>query len=124
MKNARPTWRSVVPVIGLGVVAFVVIGLLYELGGPPGNRVLFAALLASLGGIYGSCLALDGRSAIAVADAPLLRTILSAVFGGCVALVVWRWLPETSWLFWLATGAPAGGILGFFGWRWARHVSF
>jgi len=124
MKDSRPYWLRAIPIVGLGIALFVVVGVLYELGGPSGHRLLFVALLASLGGLFGSSLALDSRSELAVADAPILRVAASVVFGCCAALVVWRWLPETSMTLWLAVGAVAGGILGWFGWRWAKHVDF
>jgi hypothetical protein len=124
MRDSRPYWLRAIPVVGLGIALFVVMGVLYELGGPSGHRLLFVALLASLGGLLGSSLALDGRSDLAVADAPLLRIASSAVFGCCVALVAWRWLPESSLLLWLVAGATLGCILGWFGWGWAKHVDF
>ena len=124
MKDSRPYWLRAIPVIGLGIALFVVMGVLYELGGPSGHRLLFVALLPSLGGLFGSSLALDGRSDLAVADAPILRVAASAIFGCCAALVAWRWLPGTSMTLWLAGGAVAGCILGWFGWEWAKHVDF
>ena len=124
MKDSRPYWLRAIPVIGLGIALFVVMGVLYELGGPSGHRLLFVALLASLGGLFGSSLALDGRSDLAVADAPILRVAASAIFGCCATLVAWRWLPGTSMTLWLAGGAVAGCILGWFGWEWAKHVDF
>ena len=90
MKDSRPYWLRAIPVVGLGVALFVVMGVLYELGGPSGHRLLFVALLASLGGLFGSSLALDGRSDLAVTDAPILRVAASAVFGCCTALVGWQ----------------------------------
>jgi hypothetical protein len=124
MKDSRPYWLRALPVVGLGIALFVVMGVLYELGGPSGHRLLFVALLASLGGLFGSSLALDGRSDLAVKDAPILRVVASAIFGCCAALVAWRWLPGTSMTLWLAAGAVAGCILGWFGWGWAKHVDF
>jgi hypothetical protein len=124
MKDSRPYWLRAIPVVGLGIALFVVMGVLYELGGPSGHRLLFVALLASLGGLFGSSLALDGRSDLAVTDAPVLRVAASAIFGSCTALVGWRWLPGTSMILWLAAGAVAGCILGWFGWGWAKHVDF
>jgi hypothetical protein len=124
MKDSRPYWLRAIPVVGLGIALFVVVGVLYELGGPSGHRLLFVALLASLGGLFGSSLALDGRSDLAVTDAPLLRVAVSAVFGCCATLVAWRWLPGSSLPLWLSAGAIAGCILGWFGWGWAKHVNF
>ena len=124
MKVSRPLWLRAVPVIGLGIALFVVMGILYELGGPPGHRLLFVALLISCGGLFGSAIALDRRSSLAIADAPLLRVALSLVFGSCAGLVASQWLPGTSLLLWLAAGATVGCILGWFGWGWAKHVDF
>ena len=124
MKDTRPYWLRAIPVVGLGIALFVVVGVLYELGGPSGHRLLFVALLASLGGLFGSSLALDGRSDLAVVDAPMLRVMASAVFGCFAALVAWRWLPGSSLLLWLSAGVTVGCILGWFGWGWAKHVNF
>jgi drug/metabolite transporter (DMT)-like permease len=123
MKDEKPSWRRVLPVIGIGLGVFILVGYVFELGGPAGHRLSYLALIASLGSIFGTVLAFDGRSEMAVADMPVLRSAMCAAFGICAAMVVRHWLPQTSLTMWLAIGTAVGAILGWSGWIWAKHVN-
>ena len=85
-------------------------------------RVL--VLFALLGVFIGSITMLDERSPDAIGNYPIARALLCAVsLGAAVALV-----PMLSGAAyhpsWSVTAAVVGALLGWFGWRWARHVDF
>lgn len=124
MKQSRAKGREIALLIGLIIAVTVIAGFIYDLGGPSGNRLKYFALLASLGGLLGTSIALDGRSDIAAMDSTPLRIGLSALFGAAAMLVVWSWLPDFPVATCLIIGAVIGAILGFFGWDWAKHVDF
>ena len=123
-------WLRIASIVAIGIAAFIVGGIIHGSGSLPGDGFTWIgvlkllALLASLGALYGVVLALDVRSEMAVADMPRLRTALCAVAGAAAVLVVWFWFPGKFSLTWLAAGAAAGAALGWYGWRWARHVDF
>ena len=124
MKSSRSKGREIAVVVGLVIAATVIAGFIYDLGGPAGNRLKYIALLASLGGLIGSSIALDGRSDMAAMDSTSLRIALSTLFGASAMTVVWSWLPNTPLATCLIIGAVIGAILGFFGWDWVKHVDF
>ena len=109
--------------MGIGLGIFILVGYVFELGGPAGHRLSYLALVVSLGSIFGTVLALDVRSGVAVADMPTLRSAMCTAFGICAAIVVRHWLPQTPLTMWIAIGAAAGAILGWSGWIWARHIN-
>ena len=124
MKLSRAKGREIALIVGLVIAATVIAGFIYDLGGPAGNRLKYVALLASLGGLLGTSIALDGRSDIAAMDSTLLRVGLSAAFGASAMFVVGSWLPSIPVATCLVIGTVIGAVLGFFGWDWAKHVDF
>jgi hypothetical protein len=79
-------------------------------------------LFALLGAFYGAIAALDSRSEISAGDHPYTRVALGACFGAAAVFVVWSWFPGNFHAAWQLVGAMVGGILGWFGWSWARFV--
>jgi hypothetical protein len=127
----RHKWLSVLALIVLFGVLFVFAAFLTTLGSAPGTGSLnwksvglVAAFFASLGALYGSVAALDERSGMSVGNHPFWRVVLGAGFGATTAFVVWSWNPSNFDVSWTTTGAVAGAILGWYGWRWARYVDF
>lgn len=112
-------------------LVFVFAAFLTALGSAPGTGELnwttagsLAAFFASLGALYGCVVALDERSEMAIGSHPAWRVTLSAGFGATTVLVVWSWNPSNFDLMWTVAGAAVGGVLGWYGWRWARYVDF
>ena len=127
----RHKWLGVLALVLFFGIVFVVAAFLSSLGSAPGSGSvswkgvgLLAAFFASLGALYGSVIALDPRSGMSLGNNPIWRTLLSAIFGAITVLVVWSWSPDNFSSIWLVAGASIGGVLGWFGWRWARYVDF
>ena len=123
-------WLRIASIVAVGIGAFIVGGIIHGSGSLPGNGFSWIdvfkllAPLASLGALFGSVLALDARSEMAVAGMPRLRTLLGAAAGAAAVLAVWFLFPGKFSLAWLLAGAAAGAALGWYGWRWARYVDF
>lgn len=89
-----------------------------------GSIAHLTALLAIAGAIYGSVIALDGRSGVAVTNHSTARVALCAAFGAAAIYVLWAWHPSSFSSWWIIAGAVAGAMLGWYGWHWAKHVDF
>jgi hypothetical protein len=80
------------------------------------------ALLFSLfGAIFGTAATLDSRSKFSDRDRPILRCVLSAIFGGIAVYIVWS-LGAPFSPAWIGAGLIVGAILGWYGWAWAKYV--
>jgi hypothetical protein len=118
-------WLRISLIVVAGAAVFVAGAFIHGAGSVPLVTVAkVSAPFAALGLIFGAAFALDGRSDLAVADMPRLRTFLSAAFGAAAVLAVWSWIPGQLHLAWLSAGALLGAVLGWYGWRWAQHVDF
>jgi len=82
------------------------------------------ALLAAIGGLLGSIVALDRHSPFCVADRPWLRAGLCAVFAVVIVLCGRHPAPAALPLDVLAFTALVGAILGGLGWAWARVIEY
>jgi len=127
----RHKWLVVLALVVFFGMAFVVAAILSSLGSAPGSASvnwkavgLLAAFFASLGALYGSVAALDSRSGMSVGNHPVWRMLLGAIFGAATVFIVWSWNPANFDNTWSLVGAAVGGVLGWFGWRWARYVDF
>lgn len=89
-----------------------------------GIFVKLGTVFGLLGAIYGAIYALDIRFESAKSDRPILRTLICAGLGGLLVLSFQVHPPGTTNVTPVALGAGISGILGWFGWRWARHVDF
>ena len=78
-----------------------------------------SSVFGVFGALYGNVAALDSSSGISYGNHPLLRTIVSAILGGLLAFLINAFAPLG-----LLIGLGAGAVLGWFGWRWARYVTF
>jgi hypothetical protein len=109
-------------------LAFVIGLLLNSLGSVAwGNWIGILNLslfFAALGAYYGTIVALDHRSEMTTADHPVLRTALCGVLGAILVLLVQAWPPQSFNAPWPVAGAVVGGVLGWFGWSWAKHIDF
>ena len=83
----------------------------------------FGAVSGLLGSIYGAIYAFDVRFNPANVDRPVLRTVVCAGLGGLLIFSLEIPSPTRSFEP-VALGAGIAGFLGWFGWRWARHVEF
>ena len=83
-----------------------------------------AVLFAVLGALYGTVATLDEASEFSVSNLPRVRTAICAVLGASAVFVVWSWYPENFSLAWALGGATGGAVLGWYGWKWAKHVDF
>jgi hypothetical protein len=91
-----------------------------------------AALFATLGALYGAIIALDLSAPRVLApwnwiqqvEAPAARTVVCAALGTTAAWVVWSFSPLSFGLAWVAVGTSLGAALGWYGWRWAKHIDF
>jgi len=127
----------VVAVFALGgALAAVVAIYASALGSVPANRwnalAQVASLFAIFGAVLGTIMALD-RTATPTPlprwlsipfNAPVLRTVICSALGACAVAVVSSWQAEALALVWFITGAVAGAVLGWVGWRWAKYVDF
>ncbi|NHZ78937.1 hypothetical protein F2P44_06540 [Massilia sp. CCM 8695] len=134
----RSKWGAVLATILLFAVVFVV-GItltgLFSLSWVSGNGgdwnwhdvLTSVCMLTVLGAYYGTIVAFDARSTMAVADHPLLRTLLCGALGAAAVLVAKAWPPETVSHTVVAAGAVVGSVLGWLGWlgwTWAKYVNF
>lgn len=120
----------------LGAVVFVVGVFISLLGSVPlGNwdALLHVSILfAILGALYGTIIALDrsadtapiSRRFVRTFDAPLLRIVVCATLSGAAVIFVRSWHPSSFPVSWALVGTVVGGVLGWFGWRWAKYVEF
>jgi hypothetical protein len=121
--SAKP-FRVFVAMV-LFALAFVVTEFLSLIGSGPWSSVArLTALVSIAGAIYGSVIALDGRSGSAVSDLPIARVALCAALGAAATYILWAWHPLSVSIWWIFAGSVAGAILGWYGWRWAKHVNF
>jgi len=127
----RHKWLGVLALVLVWGVVFVFAAFLSALGSPPGTGSLnwksvglLAAFFASLGALYGSIAVTDQRSGMAIGNYPYWRVLLGAGFGATTVFVVWSWNPNNFAVVWSAVGAVVGAILGWYGWKWAKHVNF
>ncbi|MGO9039884.1 MAG: hypothetical protein ACLQKH_18035 [Steroidobacteraceae bacterium] len=106
-------------------MAFVVTEFLSLIGsGPWGSVVHLTALFAIAGAIYGTVIALDSRSGQAVSNLSAARVALCATFGAAATYILWAWHPSSFSIWWSVAGAIAGAMIGWYGWRWAKHINF
>ena len=126
--SASAKWFRVLAIVALGGVGFVAAGFFQAVTSDSWGQwaalLNVGVLLAVLGALYGTVLALDSRSDLAVIDRPGLRTALCAFFGASAVFVVWSWFPANFGPGWLSAGVVVGAGLGWFGWRWAKYVDF
>ena len=127
---------TVVVFVIFGALAFVFGTFVHSLGSVPldnWNALLnVSAVFAILGAFFGSILAFDrradapafARKLIRRFDAPILRTAICGALGSAVVVLVRSWNEDPFPFTWTLVGAAAGGILGWFGWRWAKYVDF
>ena len=93
--------------------------------------VLFrvALLFSIFGALFGTILALDKSavqlfSGLRCLDAPKTRVLICSGLGLLIVVVMRSWSSELFPFAWVAMGALVGGILGWFGWRWAQYADF
>ncbi|MDQ1814032.1 hypothetical protein RBA41_12010 [Massilia sp. CCM 9210] len=131
----RSKWAIALATILLVAVAFVVGILLtglFSLSWVSSNDeswnwhdvLTTVCMLTVLGAYFGTIVAFDARSTMAVAHHPLLRTLLCGALGAAAVLVAHAWPPETVSHTVVAAGAVVGGVLGLLGWTWAKYVNF
>ena len=84
----------------------------------------FGVVFGLLGAMYGAIYALDIRVDSAHIDRPLLRTLVCAGLGGLLVLYLQNSSPQTQGFGPIAIGAGVAGVLGWVGWRLAKHVDF
>jgi len=111
----RPAGIVILSTVGVALLALID-GLLYV----PTFAILLkvVAVFALLGAFPGTILATDSRSGLAVADRPLLRTVVCAAIGVIVACTVGFSAPFAL------LSACVAGALGRLGMTWARYVDF
>jgi hypothetical protein len=119
----------------LGAIVFVLaaaLNLAFDLPLRVDAWLQVTSLFAVLGATYGVVVALDRsadfpprfRRIVRPVTAPVLRTAICAALGiGAVALVR-SWLQPPFADPWLLVGAVAGGVFGWYGWRFAKYVDF
>ena len=121
-------WLGVLATASLFGVAFVIAMLLNWIGSGPWSEwralVHVGVLFAVLGTLYGVVAALDPTSGISTTNHRPARTLICAVLGAIAVFVVWSWHPTSFNKAWAILGAFVGAVLGWFGWRWAKHVDF
>jgi hypothetical protein len=90
-----------------------------------------AVFFGLFGALLGTIMALDRsepnpfpRWLVRTFHAPMLRTVLCSCIGTAMVAVVWSWHHDSFSRVWLIAGGVTGGILGWFGWRWAKYVDF
>ena len=124
----RYKWLGVIAVVALCSVAFVLSAFFNSLGSwtlGQWKAVAHVGLLfLVLGALYGSVVALDSRSPMALDNHLFIRLLLCALFGAAAVLIVWSWQPANFDKDWALVGAAVGGLLGWLGWRWAKYVDF
>jgi hypothetical protein len=124
----RRKWLGVLATASLFGVIFVFAMLLNWLGSGPWSEwralIHVGVLFAVCGTLYGVVAALDATSGMSSTDHRPARTLICAVLGAVAVLVVWSWQPGSFSAAWAILGALAGATLGWFGWRWAKHVDF
>ena len=90
------------------------------------------ALFSVFGALYGTVVVLDRTSGLQLKSRVLIRTFhlpklrvaLGAIWGGLAVYLAQHLLGKPVPLPPLILGATVGALLGWFGWRWARHVDF
>jgi len=124
----RYKWLGVIAVVALFSALFLFSAFVYSLGswsfGQWKTVVHVGLLFLVLGALYGSVAALDSRSPLSLGNHEFVRSLLCALFGAAAVLVVWSWQPASFDKLWAFIGGAAGAVLGWLGWRWARHVDF
>ena len=117
-----------------GATAFVAGVFIHAMGTIPAdqfhNLIRVALLFSVVGALFGTNLALDGSAKFPMPrylkriEAPVSRTAICAGFGFLAVLILRSWTnPHFPWA-WTGIGALLGAALGWFGWRWAKHVDF
>lgn len=92
-----------------------------------GGGIIFVKLgvvFGLLGAIYGAIHALDIRGDSASSDRPVLRTVVCAGLGGLLVFSLQIPSPFPRNVAPVALGAGVTGLLGYVGWRWAKHIDF
>ena len=84
----------------------------------------FGAVFGLLGAMYGAIYALDIRADSTNIDRPVLRTLVCAGLGGLLVFYLQFSSPLTRDFEPITIGAGVAGVLGWVGWRWAKHVDF
>lgn len=116
-----------------GALAFILGVFIHSLGSVPitkAEALLHLSLLfAIFGALYGTILALDKSAdslfpSLRRLHAPMARTFICSGLGLLMVVVVRSWSTHPFPAAWAVVGAIVGGILGWFGWRWARYVDF
>ena len=124
-------WYSVVFALAFGVaMAASALGSVDAAHLPTLAKV--ALLFGTLGALYGTIVALDPRAPRVLApgrwllqvEARASRTALCSVLGVAAASVVHSFTLSSFALGWLAAGAMAGALFGWYGWQWAKHIDF
>ena len=89
------------------------------------------ALFGVFGALFGTIVVLDKtdlffkpRGLIRTFNRPFLRTSMSAFWGALVVILAFQPLPASMPISAILSGALVGGILGWFGWRWAKYIDF
>jgi len=117
----------------IGALAFIVGVYIHALGTIPVSQwaVLFrvALLFSIFGALFGTILALDKSaeplfSGLRRLEAPKTRTLICSGLGLLIVVVMRSWSSDPFPVAWLVVGAVVGGVLGWFGWRWAQYVDF
>lgn len=117
-----------------GATAFVAGVFIHAMGTVPieqwADLVKVALLFSIAGALFGTILALDRSANIPLPralkrfEAPVSRVVICACFGFLAVLLLRSWTSPNLPLVWAGIGALIGGTLGWFGWRWAKHVNF
>jgi hypothetical protein len=126
--DSIPHWLEAAVIVAgcaaIGFVAALIEAVIFGMAGSWRQRATVAVLFALLGGICGTVVALDPRAGFATVDRPVLRSVLSGLFGALSVYFVWTWAAANFPLFWVLAGGVVGAFLGWLGWAWVKHVDF
>lgn len=84
--------------------------------GQSGDAAMYIASFACFGFLFGAIVAFDPLPGEKAPDRPLLRIVLGAFSGVCLALL-WQWPGEG-----LALSAIVASALGYAGTAWAKYL--
>lgn len=104
-----------------------------DLLAPIAGVIPFVLLFATLGGMYGTVVALDGSAPrigapkgwIKQIDSPRLRAGLCALLGIAAGTVIWVMSRKSfDWNWIVLAGGLSGAVFGWLGWKFAKYINF